>query len=131
MLASGSAEHRLSARLPPARTVAWPLPPVTAQHDHRCEPLWQSLLALCATGNILFSPARGAVVIDFGLSSGSTRALAAATQTAGTPGTSRPNSWTIPELAEARRGTSGLLVWRCCTCAGYEHRSANLGRRGG
>jgi serine/threonine protein kinase len=40
-------------------------------------------------GNILFSPARGAVLIDFGLSSDSTRASAAATQTAGTP-------WYVP-----------------------------------
>jgi serine/threonine protein kinase len=36
-------------------------------------------------GNILFSPARGAVLIDFGLSSDSTHTSAAATQTAGTP----------------------------------------------
>ncbi|KAK4243184.1 kinase-like protein [Corynascus novoguineensis] len=39
--------------------------------------------------NILFSPARGAVLIDFGLSSDSTRASTAATQTAGTP-------WYVP-----------------------------------
>ena len=40
-------------------------------------------------GNILFSTARGAVLIDFGLSSDSTRASVAATQTAGTP-------WYVP-----------------------------------
>jgi serine/threonine protein kinase len=40
-------------------------------------------------GNILFSAARGAVLIDFGLSSDSTRASVAATQAAGTP-------WYVP-----------------------------------
>ncbi len=35
-------------------------------------------------GNILFSPARGAVLIDFGLSSDSMRASVVVTQTAGT-----------------------------------------------
>jgi serine/threonine protein kinase len=40
-------------------------------------------------GNILFSAARGAVLIDFGLSSDSTHASVAATQTAGTP-------WYVP-----------------------------------
>ncbi|KAK0736054.1 kinase-like domain-containing protein [Apiosordaria backusii] len=40
-------------------------------------------------GNILFSPARGAVLIDFGLSSDGTRGSVAETQTAGTP-------WYVP-----------------------------------
>ncbi|KAK3336829.1 kinase-like domain-containing protein [Cercophora scortea] len=50
-------------------------------------------------GNILFSPARGAVLIDFGLSSDSTRGSAEATLTAGTP-------WYIPPefIAEPKTG---------------------------
>ncbi len=58
-------------------------------------------------GNIPFSTARGAVLIDFGLSSDSKRASAAATQTAGTP-------WYVPpefmDNAQTGRGPPGN-VW--------------------
>ncbi len=58
-------------------------------------------------GNILFSPARGAVLIDFGLSSDSTRASVAATQAAGTP-------WYVPpEFMDTPKTGRGLPgdVW--------------------
>jgi serine/threonine protein kinase len=58
-------------------------------------------------GNILFSAARGAVFVDFGLSSDSTYTLVAATQTAGTP-------WYVPpefmDSPQTGRGPPGD-VW--------------------
>ena len=55
-------------------------------------------------GNILFSVARGAVLIDFGLSSDSTRASVAATQTAGTPWYAPPEFMVDPKTGRGPPG---------------------------
>lgn len=55
-------------------------------------------------GNILFSAARGAVLIDFGLSSDGTRASVAATQTAGTPWYIPPEFRVNPKTGRGRPG---------------------------
>jgi serine/threonine protein kinase len=61
-------------------------------------------------GNILFSAARGAVLIDFGLSNMTPIHLQQQWRWRGRLGTSHTNSYRLLKLAAARRRTSGLSV---------------------